>query len=76
MSRPSPAVSQHVGFLILPNVALMSLAAATEPLRAANLIAGDALRRELAEAGRAHVNAFTWHNAALKSLRFFERITG
>lgn len=42
----------------------------------ARLIAGDALRRELAEAGRAHVNAFTWHNAALKSLRFFERITG
>ena len=45
MSRPSPAVSQHVGFLLLPNVALMSLAAATEPLRAANLIAGDALYR-------------------------------
>jgi AraC family transcriptional regulator, glycine betaine-responsive activator len=32
--------TQHFGFLLLPNVALMSFAAASEPLRAANLLAG------------------------------------
>lgn len=40
------------------------------------LIAEAALRGELAKAGRVHVGQFTWDNAALKSLRFFERITG
>ena len=32
--------TQHFGFLLLPRFALMSYAAATEPLRAANLLAG------------------------------------
>ncbi len=45
MMRPGSATSQHFGFLLLPNVALMSLAAVTEPLRAANLIAGTPLYR-------------------------------
>ena len=45
MPPASPAASQHFGFLLLPNVALMSLAAVTEPLRAANLIAGGPLYR-------------------------------
>ncbi len=40
------------------------------------LIADASLRTQLAESGRAHVDRFTWHNAATKSLRFFERITG
>ena len=40
----SPA-TQHFGFLLLPNFALMSFAAATEPLRAANLLAGSELYR-------------------------------
>jgi transcriptional regulator GlxA family with amidase domain len=37
--RPDPRV-QTFGFILLPGFALMSFAAATEPLRAANLIAG------------------------------------
>lgn len=36
---------QEVGFLLLPGFALMSFAAASEPLRAANLIAGRPLYR-------------------------------
>lgn len=40
----SPA-TQHFGFLLLPEFALMSFAAATEPLRAANLLAGAELYR-------------------------------
>lgn len=36
---------QHFGFLLVPNFSLMSFAAATEPLRAANLLAGSALYR-------------------------------
>ena len=37
--RPDPQV-QTFGFILLPGFALMSFAAATEPLRAANLLAG------------------------------------
>ncbi|MGD9509694.1 MAG: AraC family transcriptional regulator, partial [Geminicoccaceae bacterium] len=36
---------QHFGFYLLPRFALMSYAAATEPLRAANLLAGAPLYR-------------------------------
>ena len=32
--------AQRVGFILVPNFALMSYASAAEPLRAANLIAG------------------------------------
>ncbi len=39
MSDPSPGV-QDVGFILLPGFALMSYAAAVEPLRAANIVAG------------------------------------
>ncbi|MDZ7638212.1 MAG: glycosyltransferase family 1 protein [Bryobacterales bacterium] len=42
----------------------------------AKLIASETLRTELAAKGRAHVDVFTWKNAAQKSLRFFERIAG
>lgn len=45
MSPPAPKTTQQIGFLLLPNFALMSFAAATEPLRAANLIAGADLYR-------------------------------
>jgi len=38
------------------------------------LIGNDELRRQLGSAGRRHVQQFTWENAAIKSLRFFERI--
>jgi transcriptional regulator GlxA family with amidase domain len=38
-AHPDPQV-QSIGFILLPGFALMSYAAATEPLRAANLIAG------------------------------------
>lgn len=38
---------QHFGFLLLPNFALMSYASATEPLRAANLLAGRSLYQTL-----------------------------
>jgi AraC family transcriptional regulator, glycine betaine-responsive activator len=37
--RPDPQI-QTFGFILLPGFALMSFAAATEPLRAANLLAG------------------------------------
>jgi transcriptional regulator GlxA family with amidase domain len=37
--------TQTIGFLLLPGFALMSFAAATEPLRAANLLAGKPLYR-------------------------------
>ena len=36
---------REIGFLLLPGFALMSFAAATEPYRAANLLAGRALYR-------------------------------
>jgi transcriptional regulator GlxA family with amidase domain len=39
----STSQTQHYGFLLVPNFALMSYASATEPLRAANLIAQTAL---------------------------------
>jgi transcriptional regulator GlxA family with amidase domain len=45
MDAQDSPTSQHFGFLLLPNVALMSFAAATEPLRAANLLAGVPLYR-------------------------------
>ena len=44
MSAHDPG-TQHFGFLLLPRFALMSYAAATEPLRAANLLAGAPLYR-------------------------------
>jgi len=36
---------QTIGFLLVPGFALMSYAAAIEPLRAANLLSGQALYR-------------------------------
>ena len=45
MIRPVSPTTQHFGFLLLPNFALMSFAAATEPLRAANLLSGAELYR-------------------------------
>lgn len=39
------STTQRIGFLLLPNFAVMSFAAATEPLRAANLLAGTELYR-------------------------------
>lgn len=39
------STTQHFGFLLVPRFALMSFAAATEPLRAANLLAGAPLYR-------------------------------
>ena len=42
---PAPARPQTVGFLLVPGFALMSYAAAVEPLRAANLISGKELYR-------------------------------
>ena len=45
MGEPDPRTTQHFGFLLLPRFALMSYAAATEPLRAANLLAGAPLYR-------------------------------
>ena len=41
----APITVQRIGFLLLPNFAVMSFAAATEPLRAANLLAGTELYR-------------------------------
>ncbi len=41
----SSSTVQRIGFLLLPNFAIMSFAAATEPLRAANLLAGTELYR-------------------------------
>ncbi|MER9629565.1 GlxA family transcriptional regulator [Mesorhizobium sp. M0296] len=43
MNRQNSRLSQTVGFLLLPGFALMSYASATEPLRAANLLAGQSL---------------------------------
>lgn len=40
MSLSDPQTLQRIGFVLMPNFALMSYASATEPLRAANLIAG------------------------------------
>lgn len=45
MSDRNLRTNQHFGFLLLPRFALMSFAAATEPLRAANLLAGLPLYR-------------------------------
>ena len=64
--RPDPQV-QTFGFILLPGFALMSFAAATEPLRAANLLAGRPLYeialfgelfffRKLAKLDRVHQN--------------------
>ena len=44
-TEPDSRTTQHVGFLLLPRFALMSYAAATEPLRAANLLSGVPLYR-------------------------------
>lgn len=46
--------TQRFGFLLLPNFALMSYASATEPLRAANLLAGRSLYaiEQLSQVGR------------------------
>lgn len=38
--HPDPRSTQRIGFVLIPNFALMSFASATEPLRAANLIGG------------------------------------
>jgi transcriptional regulator GlxA family with amidase domain len=43
--RPSPDEPATVGFLLVPGFALMSYAAAVEPLRAANQLSGRALYR-------------------------------
>lgn len=40
MTPSEPRSTQRIGFLLIPNFALMSFASATEPLRAANLIGG------------------------------------
>ncbi|THF48392.1 GlxA family transcriptional regulator [Allorhizobium terrae] len=40
MTSSEPKNVQRIGFVLVPNFALMSYASATEPLRAANLIAG------------------------------------
>ena len=45
MQEQEPRTTQHFGFLLLPRFALMSYAAATEPMRAANLLAGTPLYR-------------------------------
>jgi transcriptional regulator GlxA family with amidase domain len=45
MRVTSSGSTHHVGFLLVPNFALMSFAAASEPLRAANLLAGSDLYR-------------------------------
>jgi transcriptional regulator GlxA family with amidase domain len=36
---------QHIGFILIPGFALMSYASASEPLRAANLLAGREIYR-------------------------------
>lgn len=43
MQSLDPRNLQRIGFVLLPNFALMSYASASEPLRAANLIAGSQL---------------------------------
>ncbi|MER9300241.1 GlxA family transcriptional regulator [Mesorhizobium sp. M0621] len=43
MSEQAGRLVQSIGFLLLPGFSLMSYASATEPLRAANLLAGQSL---------------------------------
>ncbi|RUX26061.1 GlxA family transcriptional regulator [Mesorhizobium sp. M2A.F.Ca.ET.042.01.1.1] len=43
MTEQTSRLTQSIGFLLLPGFALMSYASATEPLRAANLLAGQPL---------------------------------
>ncbi|TJV77180.1 MAG: AraC family transcriptional regulator, partial [Mesorhizobium sp.] len=43
MNQQNSRLTQNIGFLLLPGFALMSYASATEPLRAANLLAGQSL---------------------------------
>lgn len=43
MAHSDTKTVQRIGFLLVPNFALMSFASATEPLRAANLLAGTPL---------------------------------
>lgn len=45
MRDPTSGATRHIGFLLVPNFALMSFAAASEPLRAANLLAAAELYR-------------------------------
>lgn len=45
-AKPVPA-TQHIGFMLLPDFALMSYASAIEPLRAANLLAGQPIYKVL-----------------------------
>ena len=45
-TKPVPA-TQHIGFMLLPDFALMSYASAIEPLRAANLLAGQPIYKVL-----------------------------
>lgn len=45
MERDGEKNIQHIGFILVPGFALMSYASATEPLRAANLLAGRELYR-------------------------------
>ncbi len=45
MSKDDSKTVQHVGFVLVPGFALMSFASATEPLRAANLLAGREIYR-------------------------------
>jgi AraC family transcriptional regulator, glycine betaine-responsive activator len=45
MARGADLAPQQIGFLLLPGFALMSFACATEPYRAANLLAGRPLYR-------------------------------
>jgi transcriptional regulator GlxA family with amidase domain len=40
-----PSVQHTIGFILVPGFAMMSAASATEPLRAANLVAGTELYR-------------------------------
>ena len=48
MTEPLPPGVQAIGFLLIPGFALMSYAAACEPLRAANIAAGREVYRALA----------------------------
>lgn len=45
MARRAPDTTETIGFLLVPGFALMSYAAAVEPLRAANVISGRTLYR-------------------------------
>ncbi|EJZ19359.1 AraC family transcriptional regulator, partial [Rhizobium sp. Pop5] len=44
-TRPDSRNAQEIGFILIPGFALMSYASATEPLRAANLLAGREIYR-------------------------------